>query len=109
MKLGYVEAAAAKQSPLMRKDHDKEEKRREFLDTLINMELLAQEAERRGYADNPEVNSVRKNQLASIMHRKLADEVADDEPDEAAMRKYYEDHSDSYKTSPRRSARATSS
>jgi len=94
--LGYVESAALKQSPIVRKGLADPEKRREFLDKLINMEVLAAEAEKRGFADHAEVKSVRKNQLASLMHKKIADDIAEEEPTEEQMRAYYEEHSDSY-------------
>ena len=42
--LGFVESAAEKQSPLLRKDLDDPEKREDFIDKLVNMELLAAEA-----------------------------------------------------------------
>ncbi len=96
MTLGYFEAAASKQSPLMRKDLADKAKSLEFLDKLINMELLAAEAKRRGYDIHAEVQSVKKNQLASLMHKKIADEIKDEEPGKEALLKYYEEHSDSY-------------
>ena len=96
MTLGYLESAAEKQSPIIRRGLADADKRKEFLDKLINMELLAAEAASRGYGDHAEVQSVRKNQLASLMHKKIADEIAEEEPTEAQMRGYYEEHSDSY-------------
>ena len=96
MKLGYFEAAANKQSPLMRKGLADKAKSLEFLDKLINMELLAAEAKRRGYDIHAEVESVKKNQLASLMHKKIADEIKDEEPGKDALLEYYEEHSDSY-------------
>jgi len=95
--VGYVESAAERQSPLLRQGIVEDaEKRKEFVDKLVNMELLAAEARRRGYSDDPEVTSVMKNQLASLMHKQLADEIKEQDPREEAMRKYYDDHSDSY-------------
>ncbi len=94
--LGYFEAAAGKQSPLMRKELADKAKSLEFLDKLINMDLLAGEAKRRGYDTHAEVQSVQKNQLASLMHKKIADEIKDEEPQDDALLKYYEEHSESY-------------
>ncbi len=94
--LDYVESSAQRQSPLLRRELVDSTKRNEFVEKLINMELLAQEAKKRGYEDHPEVASVRKNQLASLMHRKIADDVADAEPTDDELRKYYEEHHGDY-------------
>ena len=94
--LSYLETALDRQSPLLRKELTDAAKRKEFLDKIINMEVLAAEAQRRGFASDPEVASVRKNQLASLMHRKIADETPEVAPSEEAMRKYYDAHADSY-------------
>jgi peptidyl-prolyl cis-trans isomerase C len=94
--LSYVESSLDRQSPLLRKELSDAAKRKDFLDKILNMEVLASEAQRRGFASDPEVASVRKNQLASLMHRKIADETPEVAPTEEAMRKYYDAHADSY-------------
>jgi peptidyl-prolyl cis-trans isomerase C len=97
MTLGYFESTAQRQSPLLRKELDDATKRKEFLDKLLNMELLAAEAKRRGYHDHEEVRTVLKNQLASLMHRRIADEIKEVEATEDSMRKYYDEHIENYK------------
>ncbi len=94
--LGSVESAFSKQSPMLRKEFENEEKQLEFIDKLVDMELLAAEAARRGYKKHSEVASVSKNQLASLMHRRIADSVEQLEPDEEALKKYYDEHHDNY-------------
>jgi peptidyl-prolyl cis-trans isomerase C len=94
--VGYLEATVARQSPLMRKGLDQPDKLEEFLQKMINMELLAAEAERRGYDEHEEVESVLKNQLASLMHRRIAERIEEREPTEEAMREYYQEHESSY-------------
>lgn len=94
--LSYFETALDRQSPLLRKELADPAKRKDFLDKLLNMEVLANEAKKRGFESDPEVASVRKNQLASLMHRKIADETPEVAPTEEAMRKYYDAHADSY-------------
>jgi peptidyl-prolyl cis-trans isomerase C len=94
--LGMFEDAASKQSPMLRKDLENQDKRIDFLNKIIDLEVLAREAARRGYANHGEVESVRKNQLASLMHRRIADQIKDTPPDDEALQKYYEEHSDSY-------------
>jgi parvulin-like peptidyl-prolyl isomerase len=105
MTLEYFESTAQRQSPLMRKELEDEAKRKDFLEKLINMELLAAEAERRGYSKHEEVQTVLKNQLASLMHRRIADGIAEEDPTEDAMRKYYEDNIDNYKKPEKMRAR----
>jgi len=94
--LGYLESIINRQSPMLRKDLSELEKKKEFLDKIIKMELLANEAKRRGFTDHSKVSSVKKNQLANLMHKKIANAIAEIEPNEPAMRKYYDDHIDSY-------------
>ena len=94
--LSYIETSLDRQSPLLRKELSDAAKRKDFLDKILNMEVLAAEAQRRGFSSDPEVASVRKNQLASLMHRKIADETPEVAPTDEAMRKYYDAHADSY-------------
>jgi peptidyl-prolyl cis-trans isomerase C len=103
--LGYLESTAQRQSPLLRKELGDKEKRKEFLEKLINMELLATEAKRRGYDKHEEVETVLKNQLASLMHRRIADGIKEEDPTEDAMHKYYEKHIDNYKKPEKMRAR----
>jgi peptidyl-prolyl cis-trans isomerase C len=94
--LGDLEGALDRQSPLLRKELADPAKRKDFVDKMINMEVLAAEAGKRGFSSDPEVASVRKNQLASLMHQKLADEIPEVAPTEDALRQYYDAHTDSY-------------
>jgi len=97
MTVGDLESAIAKQSPLMRKELEDPDKLKEFLDKLLNMEVLAAEAARRGYDKDPEVVSVLRNQLASLMHRQIADTIAETQPTDEDLRAYYEANIDSYR------------
>jgi peptidyl-prolyl cis-trans isomerase C len=94
--VGDFEAAIEHQSPLLRRDLSDRAKRAEFLDKLVNMDLLADEAKRRGFDKDEEAVSVRKNQLASLMHQRISEGVKDEAPPDDAVRKYYDDHIDAY-------------
>ncbi|MCP4606285.1 MAG: peptidylprolyl isomerase [Proteobacteria bacterium] len=94
--VGFVETATSKQSPMLRREFGNEEKLLEFINKLIDTELLASEAERRGFKDHSEVSSVTKNQLASLMHRRIADSIEEEKPDEEELKKYYDDHHQNY-------------
>ncbi|HUT76466.1 MAG TPA: peptidyl-prolyl cis-trans isomerase [Polyangia bacterium] len=95
--IGDFESALAKQSPLMRKELEDLGKRKEFLDKLLNMEALAAEAVRRGYDKDPEAVSVLRNQLASLMHRRIADGIPEAQPTDEALRAYYDSNIESYR------------
>jgi peptidyl-prolyl cis-trans isomerase C len=95
--IGDLESAMSKQSPLMRKELSDPSKRKEFLDKLLNLEVLAAEAARRGYDKDPEVVSVQRNQLASLMHRRIADGIPETRPTDDDLRAYYEANLDSYR------------
>ncbi|MDJ0763222.1 MAG: peptidylprolyl isomerase [Myxococcota bacterium] len=95
--LEFVESVSSKQNPMFRKELESNEKRMEFLNKIINMELLAAEAQRRGYRKHQELASVTKNQLASLMHRKIAESIDEVEPTEEELKAYYDAHLDSYR------------
>lgn len=95
--LGDFELMAKTQSPMLQQGLLEKEKRDDFLNKIINMELLATEARRRGYEKDSEVITVQKNQLATLMHKKIAAEFESHEPTEADMKAYYEDNVGNYK------------
>jgi peptidyl-prolyl cis-trans isomerase C len=94
--MSEIEMYIDRQNPMARAELADSAKRKELIDRLISMELLAKEAARRGFSSDPEVASVRKNQLASLMHNKIAEETPEVEPTEEQMRAYYDAHADSY-------------
>jgi parvulin-like peptidyl-prolyl isomerase len=63
----------ASQSPYLQARFESPERRRELLDNLVRYELLVYEAKRRGYDDDPEVESARRN----IMIRELIKQEVD--------------------------------
>lgn len=85
------------QSPFIRKRYSDIEKRREFLENQIRYELLAQEAKRRGYADDPEVRET----LNKIMVQKLTRDEFDNQVKlqditDADVQTYFDKHPDDY-------------
>jgi peptidyl-prolyl cis-trans isomerase C len=92
----FLDVASA-QNPAAQKEVLKSEaKQQELLEKLINMNLLAAEARRRGYDRNPEVITVKKNRLATLMHRTLADSIEETPPTEEALRAYYDKNYSKY-------------
>ncbi|MBN2716251.1 MAG: peptidyl-prolyl cis-trans isomerase [Deltaproteobacteria bacterium] len=86
----YVDIART-QSPAAQEElKHSSEKQMQLLEKLINMNLLADEARRRGYDANPEVVAVKKNRLATLMHTTIAERIEEVEPSEAELRAYYQ-------------------
>jgi peptidyl-prolyl cis-trans isomerase C len=69
------------------------EQRHKFLENLVRFEVLAREAQKRGYDQDPEVQRTLKNQMISAMLQKEVDAKlkAEDVP-EAEVERYYQEH-----------------
>lgn len=96
--LGELAEELASKGSFIRTRYNSPERRREFLDQMIRFELLAQEAERRGYTDLPEVQRSKKQ----MMIRRLLEERFDQSGPEAIpaedVRAYYEAHPTEFHT-----------
>ena len=68
------------------------ERRREFLDQMIRFELLAQEAERRGYDELPEVERTRKQMMIRQFLEQRFDSGGPESISGDDVREYYESH-----------------
>ena len=91
-----VTEALNKMSPYLRKAYEAPQKRQQFLDNMIRFELIAQEAERRGYASDVEVQRVRKQMMIQRLNKQLQDSVRLSDITEEEMQAYYESHSADY-------------
>ncbi|MBN2344051.1 MAG: peptidyl-prolyl cis-trans isomerase [Deltaproteobacteria bacterium] len=88
---------ARTQSPAVQKELiASKEEREALLDKMINVNVLAMEAVRRGYDSNPEVVTVKKNRLATLMHSQISGEFDAYAPTEADLKAYYEENIDKY-------------
>jgi peptidyl-prolyl cis-trans isomerase C len=72
--VGELADRLASQSPYLRARFESPERRKEFLDNLIRFELLVFEANRRGYADKPEIKRARRNAMIQQLIKKEVDE-----------------------------------
>ncbi len=94
--LGDFEKHLSEQAPFIRSRYTSLEKRKEFLDSMIRFELLAQEARREGLERDPEVvSTIEKVLVQRLVHTKFDDSKPADVP-EADLRKYYDDHKADY-------------
>ncbi|MBI2895414.1 MAG: peptidyl-prolyl cis-trans isomerase [Deltaproteobacteria bacterium] len=95
--LGEFSDRINQQSPYLRSRYNSPERRREFLDNLIRFELLAQEAERRGYGNDAEVQRTLKQvMIQRLMKQDFEDRTKVEDVSETDMRKYYDEHRDEY-------------
>ena len=91
--VGDVQERINKQSPFVRARYSTPERKKEFLDSLIRFEVLANEAERRGYDKDPEVIRVMKQQMISkFLQKDFESKLKIEDVPEADVEKYYADH-----------------
>ena len=95
--VGEFAERLADQSPYLRARYNTPERRREFLDNLIRFELLAQEAERRGLDELPEVQRTRKQvMIQQMMRERFEDRIQLSDVTDEEIRAYYEAHLDEF-------------
>lgn len=94
--LGEYERRLNTLAPFARARYNTPERKKEFLDQLIQFEVLAQEAQRRGYDKDPSVVL----EMKQAMVRKLLEEGLDNAPNAEVpkdeVKAYYEAHLDDY-------------
>jgi peptidyl-prolyl cis-trans isomerase C len=85
------------QSPFLRARYTTLERKKEFLDQLVRLELLAREAERAGLARDPEVQAqLKRIMVQKLVQKKFADTSGMKDIPEADLRKYYDEHKEQY-------------
>ncbi|HWV37404.1 MAG TPA: peptidyl-prolyl cis-trans isomerase [Vulgatibacter sp.] len=86
-----LKAKMDEQAPFIRARYDTTERKREFLDNMIRFELLAQEAKRRGFENDPEVQSAMKKTMVQKLMRAEFDDSKDvGEIPESELRAFYD-------------------
>lgn len=94
---GDLEERLNKQSPFVRARYTTPERKKEFLENQVRFEVLAKEAFRRGYHQDPEVVESIKKIVVQKLTREEFDgrvnlkDITDDE-----IKAYYEAHTDDY-------------
>jgi peptidyl-prolyl cis-trans isomerase C len=88
-----VQDRVNKQSPFVRSRFTTPEKKKEFVDSLIRFEVLANEAERRGYDKDPEVLRVMRQQMISkLLQKDFESKLKVEDVPDADVQKYYDEH-----------------
>lgn len=93
----FAEDLASKGS-FIRTRYASPERRREYLDQMIRFELLAQEAERRGYDDLPEVDRTRKQIMIRRFLEQRFDQGGPETISQDDIRAFYESHGSEFNT-----------
>ncbi len=89
--VGEFAERLADQSPYLRARYNTPERRREFLENMVRFELLAQEAERRGLDELPEVQRLQKQMMIQqLMREQFEDRIQLDDITDEEVREYYE-------------------
>ena len=91
--VGEFAEEIANKGPFLRARYNSPERRRELLDQLVRFELLAQEADARGFDDAPEVQRTRKQILIRrFLKQEYEDRIQPTDITDDQVRAYYEAH-----------------
>jgi peptidyl-prolyl cis-trans isomerase C len=95
--VGDVQERINKQSPFIRSRYTTLEKKKEFLDNLIRFEVMAAEAQKRGYDKDPEVIRVMKQQMISkFLQKDFESKLKVEDVPDADVEKYYASHPEEF-------------
>ncbi len=91
--VGEFAEEIANKGPFLRTRYNSPERRRELLDQLVRFELLAQEADARGFDDAPEVQRTQKQILIRrFLKQEYEDRIQVTDITDEQVRAYYEAH-----------------
>lgn len=95
--LEEFEARLAQQSAFARGRYNSLQRKKEFLDSLVRFELLAMDAEKKGFATDPEVVLARKQALVKALTAKeIRGLVKLEDITDADIKAYYDEHIDEF-------------
>jgi peptidyl-prolyl cis-trans isomerase C len=91
--VGELQERLNRQSPYIRARYTSLEQKKEFLDSLIRFEVLAKEAERRGFDKDPEViRTMKQVMIQKLMKDEFEVRVTPDSINDTEINAYYESH-----------------
>ena len=95
--VGDVEDAVNQQSPFLRVRYREPEQLRSFVDSLVRFELLARQAERDGYGDDPEVQRVvKQNAVQHLIRHDFDERITVEDVPADDVQEYYQSHQDEF-------------
>jgi peptidyl-prolyl cis-trans isomerase C len=95
------QARLDEQSPFLRQRYQNLERKKEFLDSLVKFEILANAAEKEGYQNDPDVQlTLKKAMVQKLVQKRFGDADGKDISD-ADVQKFYDEHKDDFVKAPR--------
>ncbi|MEO5766952.1 MAG: peptidyl-prolyl cis-trans isomerase [Polyangia bacterium] len=95
--VGDVQDRINKMAPFPRGRYVSLEKKKDMLDNLIRIEVMAKEAEKRGYDQDPEVIRVKKQQMISkFLQKEFESKLRVEDVPDADVQKYYGEHPEEF-------------
>lgn len=99
--VGDLEDAMARQSPVLRKRFTDPAELKDLVEKTSRFELLAAEAEKRGYGNKPEVaQTVKQNSVQALMKADFDEEKLAQAVTDAEVKAYYDEHLSEYERPP---------
>ncbi|HTP51648.1 MAG TPA: peptidyl-prolyl cis-trans isomerase [Anaeromyxobacteraceae bacterium] len=90
-------ARLEEQSPFVRQRYSTLDRKKEFLENLVRVELLSKEAEKEGLANDPDVqNTLRKAMVQKLVQRKFSEGDPTKDVSDAEAQKFYDEHKDEF-------------
>lgn len=84
--------------PYSKARYSSPEQRKKYLENMVRFEVLAREAEKRGYDRDPDVQRALKSQMVDTFLRKEVDEkVKEQEISDEEVARYYREHEDQFR------------
>ncbi len=95
--VGEFQERINRQSPYIRARYTSLEQKKEFLDTLIRFEVLAKEANKRGYDKDPEVvRTMKQVMIQKLMKAEFENKIKPEDISEDEMKAFYKKHENEY-------------
>ncbi len=91
--IGKVEDFIATQPPMMRSRYQNRAEQEQLIENLVRIELLAAEAQKKGYDKTPAVvRTVKDASVQALLRSEIEDKFSPDNVSSADVQKYYEEH-----------------
>src|SRR5262249_44725279 len=95
--VGDFQERLNQQSPYIRARYTSLERKKEFLDNLVRFEVLAKEAQAKGYGSDPEdVDHMKQVMIQKLMKEDIDNRVKLDDIKDDECQKFYQEHNEEY-------------
>jgi peptidyl-prolyl cis-trans isomerase C len=95
--VGQIEDEIARQTPFMRTRYRDRNELNELVSTLLRFELLAREAERRGFGDDPEVReATAQSSVQQMIRRDFDERITVESIPQEDVQSYYDGHPEEF-------------